>query len=454
MGSANDGAPGPIRPLVVSRRNIKGSKQTRTFDQPAGFKARAGALSALHAVLEQGRLLEESTIKGSPADRAEARGLADLTLRRLNQIDDVLSRFVDRSPKGNGHQILRLMAAELLFNQTSPHAAVDMAVRLAKTHRSTARLAGLINAVGRRLAQQGAAIVADQDAAAMALPDWLANRLSRDWGADITRGIAQAHLTPAPHDLTMKIAGDAEALAQDLSATILPTGSVRLKDRPQISALPGYEAGAWWIQDAAAALPVHMLPAGPGKRILDLCAAPGGKTMQLAASGASVTALDISDHRLRRVSENLKRTGLDAELIEADALDWSPQQPFDAILLDAPCSASGTIRRHPDLPHRRDHLDLNDLQRLQRALLDRSVDWLIPGGTLVFCTCSLFKPEGETLIDAVLASDKRLALDPLTAQDGIPAEMVTHQGYLRTRPDHWSELGHLDGFFAARLLRQ
>ncbi len=191
-----------------------------------------------------------------------------------------------------------------------------------------------------------------------------------------------------------------------------------------------------------------------GEKILDLCAAPGGKTMQLAATGADVTALDISDRRLTRVRENLHRTGLNAELIEADALEWSPDAPFDVILLDAPCSASGTIRRHPDLPHRHDRLDLRELHELQKALLTRSADWLRPGGVLIYCTCSLFKSEGEKLVDAVTAGDTRLTVDPITEADGIPPEMVTSKGYLRTRPDMWPEAGHLDGFFAARLLRQ
>ena len=405
-------------------------------------------------MLEQGKLLEESSISGSPADRAEARGLADLTLRRLNQVDDVLSRFVDRAPKGDGQHILRLMATELQFNQTSPHAAVDMAVRLAKASRSTARLAGLINAVGRRVSEQGAGIVAGQDEAAMALPAWLARMLSKDWGAELTRSIAEAHLLPAPHDLTLKTSGDAEAFAQELSATILPTGSVRLNDRPQISALPGYEVGAWWIQDAAAALPAKLVRARAGMRVLDLCAAPGGKTMQLAATGADVTALDVSDRRLSRVRENLARTDLHAELIEADALEWSPDASFDAILLDAPCSASGTIRRHPDLPHRQDKMDLRELHALQKALLKQSVEWLRPGGTLIYCTCSLFKSEGEKLVDSFLADDTGLIVDPITEADGIPSEFVTSEGYLRTRPDMWAKAGYLDGFFAARLLRQ
>lgn len=454
MGATLNRAPGPIRSVVLSRARKQGQKSTQSPEQPAGFAARAGALKLLHAVLEQGRLLEESSVNGAPSDRAEARGLADLTLRRLNQIDDVLSRFVDRAPKGDGLRILRLMTAELLFHGTSPHAAVDMAVRLAKSNRTTARLSGLINAVGRRLSEQGAEIVAGQDASAMALPDWLSKRLQKDWGAEATTAIAAAHLVPAPHDLTFANPEDTKALAQELNASVLPTQGLRLQDRPQISALPGYAQGAWWVQDAAAAIPATLLNATEGMRVLDLCAAPGGKTLQLAAAGADVTALDISERRLERIAENLERTGFNAELVAADALEWEPETAFDAVLVDAPCSATGTIRRHPDLPHRHDGLDLRDLHNLQRTLLMRAKDWLKPGGTLVYCTCSLFKSEGERLIDSVLSETDVLAIDPISEADGVPAAFITSCGYLRTRPDHWPEIGHIDGFFAARLTRK
>lgn len=441
--------------MVLNRTSKKKSRNAAEKpSKPAGFEARAGALRHLHAVLEQGRQLEESTARGSPADRAEAKALADMTLRRLNQIDAVLARFVERPPKGDSFHILRLMAAELLFQGTASHAGVDMAVRVAKSSRSTARLSGLVNAVGRRLAEQGAAIVAEQDATAMSLPDWLETRLSTDWGRDTTRAIAAAHLVPAPHDLTLQMPDDADAMAQELDATILPTGSIRLNGRPQISALPGYAQGAWWVQDAAAAIPAGLVRAGPGTRVLDLCAAPGGKTMQLAAMGADVTALDVSDRRMERVAENLERTGLSAELVTADALEWAPDAPFDAILLDAPCSATGTIRRHPDLPHRGAQIDLDALEDLQARLLTRAAGWLEPGGTLVYCTCSLFRSEGEAQIDAFLKQNSGFALDPITDADSIPAEMIAAPGYLRTRPDQWAATGGVDGFFAARLRRQ
>lgn len=310
-----------------------------------GFAARAGALHMIDAVvLDGGGMLDEDGLSGSPTERAEAHGLADLTLRRLGQIDDALGRFVQRMPKPPVDHVLRLMAAELIFVGTAPHAAVDLAVRLVKARSGAAKLAGMVNAVGRRLAEQGAEIAAGQDAAALNTPRWLWRRLAADWGAPATRAIAEAHLTPAPHDLTLKHPLQAAALVDALDAESLPTDSLRLPGRPQISAMPGYATGDWWAQDAAAALPARLIPALKGKRVLDLCAAPGGKTLQPAAAGAEVTALDILDHRMARLAENLARTGLTAETVVADALHWTPARPFDAILIDAPLLRH---RNHP-----------------------------------------------------------------------------------------------------------
>jgi 16S rRNA (cytosine967-C5)-methyltransferase len=294
--------------------------------------------------------------------------------------------------------------------------------------------------------------VAAQDAPALNMPGWLAGALARDWGPDAARAAAEAHLSPAPHDLTPAAPGDAAALADELEARLLPTGTVRLTTRPQLSALPGYAAGAWWVQDAAAALPARLVPRGAG-RVLDLCAAPGGKTMQLAAAGARVTALDLSEPRMGRLRENLRRTGLQAETVTADALEWRPEAPYDAILLDAPCTATGTIRRHPDLPHRTDGSALAELTALQARLLDRAWGWLAPGGVLVFCTCSLLRAEGEAQADAFLARTPDAALASIALEDAIPPDFVA-EGRLRTRPDGWPELGGLDGFFAARFVRK
>ncbi len=242
------------------------------------------------------------------------------------------------------------------------------------------------------------------------------------------------------------------ALAQELDARALPTGSLRLPGRPQLTALPGFSAGAWWVQDAAAALPARLVPSPEGKRVLDLCAAPGGKTMQLAAAGARVTALDASAPRMGRLRENLGRTGLEAETVVADALHWQAEAPFDAVLLDAPCTATGTIRRHPELPYRADGRGLPALVELQRRLLDRAWGCVAPGGVLMFCTCSLFKAEGEAQAAEFAARAAGAVAMPVGA-DEVPAEFVSG-GWLRTRPDQWVDRGGVDGFFAARFRRE
>jgi len=425
-------------------------KAARSAD-PArrGLAARRAALGAIAGVLERGAMLSERGGAGAPAERAEARMLADLALRRLGQIDAVLDRLVARRPKPALRHILRLMTAEILFAGRAPYGAVDAAVRLAKAGPG-ARGAGLVNAVGRRLAAEGSDLVAGQDAARLNTPDPLWRALEGDWGAEAAHAIAAAHLAPAPIDLTPRESEAAGVLAGRIGAQVLPTGTLRRAGRAQITALPGYEAGLWWAQDAAAALAAPLI-AAEGRQVLDLCAAPGGKTLQLAASGARVTALDRSEPRLGRLSQNLARTGLSAEIVAADALEWEPGRVFDAILLDAPCSATGTLRRHPDLAHRPDLRDPTSLIELQRRLLDRAWRWLAPGGVLVYCTCSLARAEGEDQAAAFLARTPEAAILPV--QSAIPGA-ATPEGHIRTRPDQWPELGGLDGFFIARLERR
>ncbi|MEM1382553.1 MAG: transcription antitermination factor NusB [Pseudomonadota bacterium] len=418
---------------------------------PPGLAARRAAVGLLAQVLEDGAMLDERGLGAlSSSERAEAHGIAATALRRLGQIDALLQVFVTREPRPAVLQILRAMAAEIVFQGTAPHAAVDLAVRLAKERRDSQRAAGLINAVGRRLAADGAEITADQDAAELNTPEWLAQRLVEDWGPAIAGAVAAAHIDGAYHDLTMRTPGDAKAFAREIDGRLLPNGSVRWQGRGQLTALPGFAEGAWWAQDAAAAMPAALIPTTAGKRVLDLCAAPGGKTMQLVAGGAQVTALDISADRMKRLEENLSRTGLSADCVTGDALAWTPEAPFDAVLLDAPCSATGTIRRHPDLPHRR-RPDLKALTALQSQLLDRAWGWLAPGGVLVYATCSLLRAEGEAQADAVLARHPDARRTPIEAPwaDGL----TTAQGDLRTRPDHWRERGGLDGFFATRLAK-
>lgn len=330
-----------------------------------------------------------------------------------------------------------------------PHAAVDAAVRLASASGKGKPLSGLVNAVARRVSEAEAAWDETPEAP---LPDWIDRPLISAWGRDtVDRITAAARQTP-PLDLTPRATAAGGALAQDLGATLLPTGSLRLNSPAQVSSLHGYDAGAWWVQDAAAALPVRLLPDVRGRRVLDLCAAPGGKTLQLAAAGGDVTALDVSEARLARLRANLERTGLPADVVAADALSWQPAVAYDAIVLDAPCSATGTLRRHPDiafLPR-----DLAPFTALQARLLERAWTWLAPGGCLVFCTCSLFPEEGEDQIARFLSAHQDARIVPAdAARLGADPSWIDRAGALRLRPDFWPGSGGMDGFYAGCITR-
>jgi len=296
----------------------------------------------------------------------------------------------------------------------------------------------MVNAVLRKVSGAGETWAALQP---QKMPAWLRTPVVDAWGEDVARAIEAAHEAGAHLDLTPK---------GETPGEVLPTGSHRLPAGAQVSALPGYDKGDWWVQDAAAALAVWVLEPQPGEVIADLCAAPGGKTLQLAAAGTEVTAIDISEMRLARVADNLSRCGLSAGLVAADALAWRPDQPLDAVLLDAPCSATGTIRRHPELPRIRDGAGLADLTALQAQLIDHALGLLKPGGRLVYATCSLLPAEGEEQLSAALARHPGLMVEPPCAP-GIDPGWITAQGALRLRPDLWPERGGMDGFFIARL---
>ncbi len=420
-----------------------------------GLAARRAAAALVEGVLEKGRSLADQAEGAgplaalSPPERARAQALAAGTLRHLGRIDGVLGQFLQRRPPPQAMTALRLAVAELNLDGVPAHAAVDGAVRLASAGKGR-HLAGLVNAVARRVADGGAALW--QAVPEAALPGWLATPVAAAWGPQAAQAIAAAQLRPAPLDLTVKMATEAADWAAALGAERLSTGSLRLARRGPVSGLPGYAAGAWWVQDAAAALPVRLFGDVAGRRALDVCAAPGGKTLQLAAAGAAVTALDVSEPRLARLRANLDRCGLAAEVVVADALAWTPAAAFDLVLVDAPCTASGTIRRHPDLPHLRTGREIGPLTDLQAALLARTWDWLAPGGRLVWCVCSLLPAEGEAQVAAFRAQvPQARVLTPDVAALGIEAGWVDPAGGLRLRPDYWPERGGMDGFYAACL---
>ncbi len=397
-------------------------------------------------------MLGEPPERLPPAERARARRLAGDVLRHMGRADAMLAPHLVKPPPLAARNVLRLAAVELCAHGVPAHAAVDAAVRLMRANRRTAHLAGLANAVLRRLAAAAECWV---ELPPDPLPGWLRGSLADTWGEGTVAAIEAAHARGAPLDLTPRLAEEAPALASALGAALLPTGSLRLAGAGQVSTLPGYAEGSWWVQDAAAAIPARCLGQVAGHAVLDLCAAPGGKTLQLAAAGGQVTAVDISAPRLGRLAENLARCGLAAEVVAADALAWEPGRSFPAILLDAPCSATGTIRRHPELPHIGAGRDLAALVALQSALLDRAASWLAPGGRMVFCTCSLLPAEGEAQLAAALARHPGLApvtLDPVDL--GLPPEAAAAHGALRLRPDFWPEAGGMDGFFIAALERR
>ncbi len=416
--------------------------------------ARAVALDALTQILRR-RLSLDDALKldgiADARDRAFARQMVATTLRRKGQIDALLARCLEKTPPAPIEDLLRLAVAQLLFLEVKPHAAVDSAVELAKSL-GFAPLGKLVNAVLRRLATEGPDWVAAQDPASLNAPAWLWNSWVAAYGEQTARAIAAAHLEEPPLDLTP--AGSAEAWAERLDAELLFTGSLRRASGGSVAALPGFDEGGWWVQDAAATLPVRLLDPHPGEHIADLCAAPGGKTAQLAAAGAVVTALDRSARRLTRLQENLNRLNLSAELVAADASAWQPPRLFDKVLLDAPCSATGTLRRHPDVAWTKQPEDIGKLAAAQDRLLAAASLMVKPGGTLVFCTCSLQPEEGPARIERFLRSDARFRRQPIAASEvGGLSDLVSADGDMRSLPCHLAEIGGMDGFFAARLYR-
>ena len=432
-----------------------------------GLAARRVAADLIDGVLRRHRPLDEQLEGGEASsafaaladrDRALARKLVGTVLRRLGTLRHLLAGALDRGFPTDAprvESILLIGAAQLFWLEVPDHAAVDLAVRLAQADRRASRYPGLVNAVLRRMARDGRAALASLDVAAHDTPDWLMARWKRAYGQAMAHSIAAVHGEEPPLDVTVK--QDPDGWAAHLRGRVVATGTVRLVAHGPVSLLPGYAEGAWWVQDAAAALPARLLGDMAGRRVADLCAAPGGKTAQLACAGARVTAVDRSPVRLARLRENLTRVGLAAETVAADLLEWQAE-PFDAVLLDAPCSSTGTIRRHPDIPWLKREADVAAMAALQARLLDKAVALSRPGGTLVYCTCSLEPVECESQVSALLARTPGLVRRPVAAGEvSGQAEFITPAGDLRTLPCQWPDpdprMAGLDGFYAARLTR-
>lgn len=420
------------------------------------MNARVAAAELLVAVMDDGRSLEDALEQTQSfnvltgRDRGFARALVTAGLRRLGGVNAVLSRFLERPLPDTAtyaRAMLHIGATQLLVLGTPAHAAVGETVEAANSLPKARGFAKLMNAVLRKVASQGAEILASLPPGSD-LPSWLYTRWRATYGADAER-IAQALLSEAPLDITAK--ESAADWAERLGGVLTPTGSIRFADAPPVESVRGFAAGDWWVQDAAAALPARLLGDVRGKRVLDLCAAPGGKTLQLAAAGARVTAVDKSEARLERLRQNLARTKLEAEVICADALTFSAE-PFDAVLLDAPCTSTGTLRRHPDVAWLRRPTDVRALAELQGKMIAAAVKLLKPGAPLLYAVCSLEPEEGPGVVAEALKQGWRR--DPLRPPD-IPGadQFINADGDLRTLPGHWPEIGGLDGFYAARLRR-
>ena len=433
---------------------------------PPGLPAREAAVRLLTAVLGDRHSFDGAVAKEfrtstlEPRDRGLARLIAATVLRRLGELEAVLNSYLEKPlPKQKGAlwPILLSGAAQLLFLETPPHAAVGLAVDQARRDRHAGRYDKLVNALLRRVSREGAAALRSHDAVALNVPAWILQRWINVYGDETARRIATASLNEAPLDITVK--SSPGAWAERLGGKVLPTESVRLEAGGRIEDLPGYGDGAWWVQDTAASLPARLLGSVAGKSVADLCAAPGGKTAQLALAGADVTAVDLSGARLQRLRDNLARLNLKAQVVEADAGTWDPGRTFDALLLDVPCTSTGTIRRHPDILRLKRAEDVVALADVQSRLLDNAARLVAPGGVLVYCTCSLEPEEGVQQVERFLGSNPWFARAPIAAgEHGIDADWLTPEGDLRTLPYHLAAesagLSGMDGFYAARLVRR
>ena len=385
-------------------------------------------------------------------DRAYAEFIVRTILKRRGQIDAMISHCMTSKLPRKAlpvMDVMRVGIAQLLFSATAQHAAISTTVDLCRAV-GQHPFAKLVNAIMRRLQREGDEILADQDAAKMNTPDWLWNSWHKAYGGATARAIAETHAETPPTDLSVK--SDPDTWAETLGGTVILGGSVRLKNAESIRNLQGYDEGAWWVQDAAARLPTMLLGDVSGKRVYDLCAAPGGKTMALAAKGAEVTAVDISERRLERLRENLNRVGLSADVLISDVRKWNPGEAADIVVLDAPCSSTGTARRHPDILHSKSSEDIAKLSIVQDDLLDAAAKLTKPGGILLYVTCSLQPEEGADRVNAFLQRNSKFSIKPILPSEipDLPTAIDAQQN-LRTLPSMMSDAGGLDGFFASRM---
>lgn len=480
----------PQRPFIIERKPRAAAKpaaagarapasgEPRARKQSEGFAARDCAVSALFSVFVEKHGFDDAFNKSAETrqldarDRALARMIAMTALRHRRSLNAAVSSFLATplpEKQGRLEAILTAAAAQLLYLNTPPHAVISIAVDQCRADRGARNYAKLANAVLRKVSLGGDTLRAAHQSDEAEVPDWMFARWTKTYGRDEALRIATASLQEAALDLT--VPRDAGDWASRLGGTFLPTGSVRLAGGGRIEAMDGFTDGAWWVQDAAAALPARLLGDVRGQRVLDVCAAPGGKTAQLAAAGAIVTALDKSPGRLKRVVENCARLNLTVETVQTDATTYMPREPFDAVLVDAPCSATGTIRRHPDILHLKREDDIGRLAAIQARVLNAAAGAVKPGGLLVYCSCSLEPEEGEQLVATFLAENANFARVPiapaeLAASPADAAPWITADGALRTLPYQFAStetapdgaaatapLAGCDGFYAVRLRR-
>ena len=440
------------------------AEQSAKDTSPASetLSSRVIAHNLLMMVLERGQALDnilerdEKFLELSTRDKAFVRMLVATTLRRTGQLDDMIKKASGRDDAPTPpalHHLLRMAATQIVFMNVPDYAVVDTAVAMSE-ELNLGRSKGFVNAVLRRITENHHEWITKQDEARLNTPQWLMQSWIEDYELRVAAEIAQANLSEAPLDISLKNPSEMEHWAEELDATILPTGTLRTKPKGAIQNLPGFKDGMWWVQDASASLPAQLFGDIAGANVLDMCAAPGGKTAQLLTMGASVTALDRSSARLKRLEENLKRLRLkgDCRLELADASEWHSAEKFEYILLDAPCSATGTIRRHPDVMYLKKPLDVERLVDVQRRLLNNALNMLVPGGVLIYCTCSLQKTEGENQIDTILSEHTNVRRLPLSSLDvGGLDIIVNEQGDIRVLPFHMAVHGGMDGFYISRL---